>query len=177
MLDDNLKLWLIEINSSPSLSASSFEDYELKFGLLWDTFDVVDLEKKRTGKEFRVGGYDLIWNEDETFFKNNPYYPKSAASNQNDHHSSHSGQKGGGGEDTDQSNQGQSSYGTFGKSKNTKSNKENKFESEAMNLLSNHSIHADPLVHNSQFFKNLPSYPTNNYCGCGYDRTRIVLED
>ena len=50
LLDDNLKMWLIEVNASPSLTASSKDDYEMKFGLIWDTLDVIDMEQKRTGK-------------------------------------------------------------------------------------------------------------------------------
>ena len=61
MLDDNLKAWLIEVNSSPSLSASSDSDYALKYGMLEDTLRVVDLDRKLQGTEVRVGGYDLIW--------------------------------------------------------------------------------------------------------------------
>ena len=38
--------WLIEINASPSLTASNKEDYELKFGLLDDVINVVDLETR-----------------------------------------------------------------------------------------------------------------------------------
>lgn len=36
--------WLIEVNASPSLTASSQEDYELKCRLLEDTLHVVDME-------------------------------------------------------------------------------------------------------------------------------------
>jgi tubulin polyglutamylase TTLL9 len=38
--------WLIEINASPSLTASGKEDYELKFGLLSDLINVLDLENR-----------------------------------------------------------------------------------------------------------------------------------
>ncbi|CAG5134372.1 unnamed protein product, partial [Candidula unifasciata] len=44
LLDEQLKPWLIEINASPSLTASGKEDYELKFGLLNDVLNVLDLE-------------------------------------------------------------------------------------------------------------------------------------
>lgn len=55
--------WLLEVNASPSLAASSQEDYELKCHLLEDTLHVVDMEGRLTGKEKRVGGFDLIWND------------------------------------------------------------------------------------------------------------------
>ncbi|XP_005096344.1 probable tubulin polyglutamylase TTLL9 isoform X2 [Aplysia californica] len=61
LIDSNLKPWLIEINASPSLTASSKEDYELKFGLLNDVLNVLDLENKLSGKEKRIGLFDLMW--------------------------------------------------------------------------------------------------------------------
>lgn len=63
LLDQNLKPWLIEVNASPSYSASSQEDFELKCRLLEDTLNVVDMEGLLMGKEKRVGGYDLMWND------------------------------------------------------------------------------------------------------------------
>ncbi|XP_056896040.1 probable tubulin polyglutamylase TTLL9 isoform X1 [Takifugu flavidus] len=62
LLDENLKPWLIEVNASPSYVASSREDYEMKFRLLEDTLNVIDVERRLTGKEKRVGGFDLMWN-------------------------------------------------------------------------------------------------------------------
>uniref|UniRef100_A0A3Q3X7Y9 Tubulin--tyrosine ligase-like protein 9 n=1 Tax=Mola mola TaxID=94237 RepID=A0A3Q3X7Y9_MOLML len=61
LLDENLK-WLLEVNASPSFAASSQEDYEMKYRLLEDTLNVVDMEGL-SGKEKRVGGYDLMWND------------------------------------------------------------------------------------------------------------------
>jgi tubulin polyglutamylase TTLL9 len=54
---------LIEINASPALTASSQEDFELKYRLLDDTLTIVDMENRLTGKEKRIGGYDMIWND------------------------------------------------------------------------------------------------------------------
>lgn len=46
LLDSNLKPWLLEINASPSLTASSQDDFELKFRLLDDTLTIVDMENR-----------------------------------------------------------------------------------------------------------------------------------
>lgn len=54
---------MIEINASPSLTASGKEDYDLKFGLLNDVLNVLDLENRLTGKEKRIGGWDLLWED------------------------------------------------------------------------------------------------------------------
>jgi len=69
ILDEELKPWLLEVNASPSLSADSHEDYLLKFGMLDDVFDVLDLEQRRAapaptgtpGSPTRFGGFDLVW--------------------------------------------------------------------------------------------------------------------
>uniref|UniRef100_H9GNV3 Tubulin--tyrosine ligase-like protein 9 n=1 Tax=Anolis carolinensis TaxID=28377 RepID=H9GNV3_ANOCA len=63
LIDQDLKPWLLEVNASPSLTASSQEDYELKTSLLEDTLNIVDMEGRLMGKEKRVGGFDLIWND------------------------------------------------------------------------------------------------------------------
>ncbi|KAG8447261.1 hypothetical protein GDO86_014650, partial [Hymenochirus boettgeri] len=63
LLDEDLKPWLLEVNASPSLTASSQDDYELKLRLLEDTLHVVDMEGRLTGKEKHVGGFDLMWND------------------------------------------------------------------------------------------------------------------
>ncbi|KAM9342504.1 putative tubulin polyglutamylase TTLL9 [Pholidichthys leucotaenia] len=63
LLDENLKPWLIEVNASPSLAPSNQEEYEIKYRLVEDTLNVVDMEGRLTGKEKRVGGYDLMWND------------------------------------------------------------------------------------------------------------------
>ena len=63
MIDSNMKPWILEVNASPSLTASSPTDYDLKFGLLEDVLHVIDLENRLTGEEKRVGGFDLIWSD------------------------------------------------------------------------------------------------------------------
>jgi len=63
MFDANLKPWIIEVNASPSLTASSPTDYELKVGLLEDMVHIIDMEGRLTGSEKRVGGFDFIWND------------------------------------------------------------------------------------------------------------------
>lgn len=63
MVDSNMKPWIIEVNASPSLTASSPTDYELKFGMLEDVLHVVDMEGRLGGNEKRVGGFDLIWHD------------------------------------------------------------------------------------------------------------------
>lgn len=82
MIDSNMKPWLIEVNASPSLTASSQSDYELKFGLLHDLLHIVDMENRLSGDEKRVGGFDLMWNdgpvanEDELWDAGTPHlYP------------------------------------------------------------------------------------------------------
>jgi len=50
IVSSDLRPWLLEVNSSPSLTATTREDYELKFGLLDDTLTVLDLEGYFKGK-------------------------------------------------------------------------------------------------------------------------------
>ncbi|KAM9284762.1 LOW QUALITY PROTEIN: putative tubulin polyglutamylase TTLL9 [Morus bassanus] len=62
LIHQDLKPWLLEVNASPSLTASSQEECELKCHLLKDTLHVVDREGRLMGKKC-VGGFDLIWND------------------------------------------------------------------------------------------------------------------
>ena len=61
MIDDTLKPWLIEVNASPSLTANTKEDYDLKCEMLNDLLDVVDVEGQLRGDEDHIGGFDLIY--------------------------------------------------------------------------------------------------------------------
>ncbi len=60
LIDEDLKPWLLEVNASPSLTADTQEDYDLKTKILNDMLTVVDMEKKLTGNEVHIGGFDLI---------------------------------------------------------------------------------------------------------------------
>jgi len=61
LIDQNLSPWLLEVNAYPSVTATTKEDYNLKYALLIDTIKVVDLEGNYTGNEGQIGGYDLIY--------------------------------------------------------------------------------------------------------------------
>ena len=41
LLDSNCKPWIIEVNSSPSLSTTTAADHKLKMNLLKDLYDIV----------------------------------------------------------------------------------------------------------------------------------------
>ncbi|CAB3399038.1 unnamed protein product [Caenorhabditis bovis] len=60
LFDANLKPWLLEVNASPSLTASSQEDFDLKYRVLNHMLDVLDLENNRTGNETSIGGFDIL---------------------------------------------------------------------------------------------------------------------
>jgi len=61
MIDGNLKPWLLEVNASPSMSADTPSDRDLKMGVLDDVLTVTDIEGRFQGRTpKRVGGFDLI---------------------------------------------------------------------------------------------------------------------
>mgnify|MGYP001252126076 CR=1 FL=1 len=77
IIDDNLKPWLVEVNASPSLGASTHNDRIMKHGLINDTLcavipgPTVDLRSRphNAGNQGeRVGGYYLAY--DETLSEN-----------------------------------------------------------------------------------------------------------
>lgn len=74
LIDKNLKPWILEINASPSMSASTVADYHLKFELLNDVLDVVDIEQRFGDKEDRGGGFDLIYQDGWVVDKDQPLF-------------------------------------------------------------------------------------------------------
>jgi len=63
LLDTSFKPWLLEVNASPSLTANTVADYDMKFGLLDDVMTLLDLEKYLTGNELQIGGFDLLYRD------------------------------------------------------------------------------------------------------------------
>ena len=63
ILDERLKPWLLEVNASPSLNATDSKDFRLKFDLIDDVMNILDFERLLTGREKRVGGFDLLWDD------------------------------------------------------------------------------------------------------------------
>lgn len=63
LLDEDLTPWLLEVNASPALTGTDSDDYRLKFDLLDDTLNVLDFEDRFSGRETRIGGLDLLWND------------------------------------------------------------------------------------------------------------------
>ncbi|ORX87362.1 TTL-domain-containing protein [Anaeromyces robustus] len=64
LIDQDFKPWLLEVNASPSLTAETHWDYELKFDVINDMFDVIDLEKNVSDEKkplHKVGGFDLVY--------------------------------------------------------------------------------------------------------------------
>jgi len=61
LLDESLKPWLLEVNASPSLTADTWMDYELKFTLLSDMLDIVNMERRGFIDPLHIGGFDLIY--------------------------------------------------------------------------------------------------------------------
>lgn len=61
LLKDDLSVCLLEVNAAPSMSATDEHDYQLKYNLIQDVLNVLDLENNFTGKEIRIGGLDKVW--------------------------------------------------------------------------------------------------------------------
>jgi len=71
IIDDDLKPWLIEVNASPSLSATTSADRIMKFSLINDIINIVmpngqipDVRReKQTGIE-ELGNFEILYDED-----------------------------------------------------------------------------------------------------------------
>ncbi|CAJ1449006.1 unnamed protein product, partial [Effrenium voratum] len=63
LIDVDYKPWLLEVNASPSLTANTTADYEMKYGLLDDLLTLLDIEKYLTGNELQIGGFDLLYKD------------------------------------------------------------------------------------------------------------------
>lgn len=57
LIDADLKPWLIEVNASPSLTANTPRDYQMKLALLQDTITIVDMEKKSVAAHNHAEGF------------------------------------------------------------------------------------------------------------------------
>ncbi|KAF3696752.1 putative tubulin polyglutamylase TTLL9 [Channa argus] len=69
LLDQNLKPWLIEVNASPSHTASSQEDYEMKCRLLEDTLNIIDMEGRFIWHMLGIFDCQEYGNGEKCFFK------------------------------------------------------------------------------------------------------------
>ncbi|XP_073975459.1 probable tubulin polyglutamylase TTLL9 isoform X3 [Rhodnius prolixus] len=63
IIDTDLRPWLLEVNSSPSLDATDDEDRVMKYNLITDLLNVIDFEGRTSGNEIRIGGFDLVWKD------------------------------------------------------------------------------------------------------------------
>ena len=65
LFDEDFKPWLLEVNAGPSMTANTPDDHDLKYAMLESLLDIIDLDKKMTGDEVRVGGFDLVYKDGE----------------------------------------------------------------------------------------------------------------
>ncbi|EAA22312.1 Tubulin-tyrosine ligase family, putative [Plasmodium yoelii yoelii] len=73
LIDNNLKPWLIEVNSSPSFSSNTKEDYDLKFNILDELMTLINIEKYNIPQMDRIGDFDCIYRNGEPINNLNPY--------------------------------------------------------------------------------------------------------
>lgn len=65
LIDDALQPWLVEVNASPSMTSDTDTDAVMKSRILHDTFDVLGLEGERQSERLSVGGFDLLYKDDQ----------------------------------------------------------------------------------------------------------------
>ncbi|CAH8643027.1 unnamed protein product [Schistosoma haematobium] len=70
--DDNFKPWLVEVNASPSLSATTASDRILKYKLVNDVINIVvpngavpDVKSNRNVTKEQMGQFDLLYDEEK----------------------------------------------------------------------------------------------------------------
>lgn len=73
LIDNNLKPWLIEVNSSPSFSSNTKEDYDLKFNILDELMTLINIEKYNIPQMDRIGDFDCIYRNGEPINNLSPY--------------------------------------------------------------------------------------------------------
>jgi len=65
LIDSDLKPWLIEVNASPSLSGDTPADKKMKFSMIDDALELVDVEQRLANAlPQSYGGFDLIYNQE-----------------------------------------------------------------------------------------------------------------
>ncbi|CAH8633542.1 unnamed protein product [Schistosoma bovis] len=71
IIDDNFKPWLVEVNASPSLSATTASDRILKYKLVNDVINIVvpngtvpDVKSNRNVTKEQMGQFDLLYDEE-----------------------------------------------------------------------------------------------------------------
>ncbi|KAL4462148.1 hypothetical protein ABPG72_010464 [Tetrahymena utriculariae] len=74
LFDAYLKPWLLEVNASPSMTANTAIDNELKISVLDDAFTIIDIERILTGQEEQIGGFDLIFKGNQIKLPQNSTY-------------------------------------------------------------------------------------------------------
>lgn len=82
IIDDTFKPWLIEINASPSLCATTASDRILKYKLINDIINIVvpnneipDIKSSKTITKEQMGHFDLLYDEDKNNGDINGIYP------------------------------------------------------------------------------------------------------
>ncbi|KAH8862813.1 putative tubulin polyglutamylase TTLL1 [Schistosoma japonicum] len=72
IIDDNFKPWLVEVNASPSLSATTASDRILKYKLVNDVINIVvphgaipDIKSSKIVTKEQMGQFDLLYDEEK----------------------------------------------------------------------------------------------------------------
>ncbi|KAK4474873.1 hypothetical protein MN116_000745 [Schistosoma mekongi] len=72
IIDDNFKPWLVEVNASPSLSATTASDRILKYKLVNDIINIVaphgaipDVKSSKNVTKEQMGQFDLLYDEEK----------------------------------------------------------------------------------------------------------------